>query len=379
MLRKYRYQLVILVCLQPVADVTWAAHRSDHACDANAQRGGVLHFVVASGVPTFDGHRHTSHGVIHAIRPFYSLLARVDPCNPSSLTSFVCDLCEGDVPEPTEGGTVYSFNIRRGVRFHDGTPLTSTDIKASFDKIIFPPEGVPSARKSYFGMVHSISTPTDYSVEFRLNYPSSGFIPALAMPFNFIYSKRDLDTHGPHWHTRNINGTGAFEFVLHDPGYYVEGVRNPDYHFEGQPYLDRYRAFFAPEVQVRAQAIYEGTAAIEFRGFPPSVTEALTERLGGDIKIQESDWNCVVLATPNHAVKPFDDPRVRRALTLSIDRWGGSSQLSRETSVQTVGGLVYPGHPLAASEAELREIAGYGRDIEASRARARELLEEAGA
>ena len=95
--------------------------------------------------------------------------------------------------------------------------------------------------------------------------------------------------------------------------------------------------------------------------------------------MQESDWNCVLLFTSNHARKPFDDPRVRRALTLAVDRWGGSKYLSRIAIVKTVGGVVFPGHPLAASEEELVQLAGYGRDIEASRAEARRLLEEAGA
>lgn len=349
-----------------------------HHCDEGAKPGGVLHFVVASGIPSFDAHRETSHGMIQSIRPFYSLLVRVDPCELGSLTSIVCDLCEGTVPAPTRGGTVYTFRIRQGVRFHDGTPLTSADIKATFDKIIFPPEGVPSARRSYFSMVESITTPDDYSIQFKLKYPSSAFVVALAMPFNFIYSKRDLETHGPDWHTKNINGTGPFVFARHELGYYVEGLRNPDYHFEGRPFLDGYRAFVQPDMVMRARAIFEGTADIEFRGFPRTISDTLVGSLGKRISVQESDWNCVIMATPNHKVRPFDDPRVRRALTLGIDRWGESHDLAETASVQTVGGLVFPQHPLAASESELTALAGYGRDIEASRARARRLLAEAG-
>ncbi|MDX1529295.1 MAG: ABC transporter substrate-binding protein, partial [Gammaproteobacteria bacterium] len=124
---------------------------------AGQERGGVLNFVVGSKIPSYDGHRETTFGMIHPIAPFYSLLIRVNPDNPSSPTDFVCDLCEGSVPKPTEGGTVYTFKIRSGVKFHDGDPLTSADIKATYDKIIFPPEGVPSARKAFFKMVESVS------------------------------------------------------------------------------------------------------------------------------------------------------------------------------------------------------------------------------
>ena len=86
----------------------------------------------------YDGHRETTFGMIHPIRPFYSLLIRVNPDNPADPADFKCDLCEGDVPAGENGGTKYTFKIRKGVKFHDGTPLTSADIKATFDKIIFP-------------------------------------------------------------------------------------------------------------------------------------------------------------------------------------------------------------------------------------------------
>jgi peptide/nickel transport system substrate-binding protein len=100
--------------------------------------------------------------------------------------------------------------------------------------------------------------------------------------------------------------------------------------------------------------------------------------LGEGITVQESDWNCVLLVTPNHLVPPFDDPRVRRALSLAIDRWGGSMYLSKIAVVKTVGGVVFPGHPFAATADELQDIAGYWPDLEASRAEARRLLQQAG-
>ena len=106
--------------------------------------GGILNFVVGSKIPSYDGHQETTFGMIHPIRPFYSLLIRVNPNNPSDPTDFECDLCEGDVPTATENGTKFTFKIRKGVTFHDGTPLTSADVKATMDKIVFPGEGIPS-------------------------------------------------------------------------------------------------------------------------------------------------------------------------------------------------------------------------------------------
>jgi peptide/nickel transport system substrate-binding protein len=129
---------------------------------------------------------------------------------------------------------------------------------------------------------------------------------------------------------------------------------------------------------IRLQAIRGGRADIEFRGFPPKARDDLVKALGDKITVQESDWNCALFFTPNHARKPFDDKRVRRALSLAVDRWSGSKFLSRIAIVKAVGGIVYPSHPLAATQAELESIAGFGRDIEANRAEARRLLKEAG-
>src|SRR6202020_3597723 len=83
--------------------------------------------------------------------------------------------------------------------------------------------------------------------------------------------------------------------------------------------------------------------------------------------------------TINHAKKPFDDARVRRALVLAIDQWHGAPGLSKVANVRTVGGLVFPGSPLAATKDELEQVAGYWPDIEKSRAEAKRLLKEAGA
>ena len=342
------------------------------------EAGGTLNFVVAGEAPSKDGHREQTYALIHPYAPFYSLLIRVNPENPQS-SDFVCDLCVGDVPEPTNGGKTYTFKIHEGVSFHDGTPMTSQDIRASYDRIIFPPEGVPSSRKTFFNMVESVEAPDDTTIVFNLKFASGAFLPALATPFNWIYSKKDLEAHGFDWHKDNVNGTGPFKFVEHQPGAFVDGVRNDNYHHAGQPYLDGFRAIIAKDMAVRIQSIRGDRAAIEFRGFPPQARDDLVKALGDKITVQESDWNCVLLYTPNHARKPYDDPRVRRALSLAVDRWGGSKYLSRIAIVKTVGGVVFPGHPLAATNEELEQLAGYSRDLDASRAEAKRLLEEAGA
>jgi peptide/nickel transport system substrate-binding protein len=147
---------------------------------------------------------------------------------------------------------------------------------------------------------------------------------------------------------------------------------------KGKPYLDGFEAIFAKKESLRVQAIRGDRAAIEFRSFPPKSRDDLVQALGKDITVQEGDWNCGIIFVPNHKKKPFDDVRVRRALTLAVDRWGGSKYLSKIAIVKTVGGLAFPGHDLAASKEELQKIAGFWPDINKSRAEAKRLLKEAG-
>ncbi len=100
--------------------------------------GGTLTYLIpADAPPSFDAHRETTFATIHSAAPFYSLLIRVNPNNPSSTTDFVCDLCTV-MPTPTDGGKTYTFKIRDGVKFHDGSPLTAADVAASWNEIIFP-------------------------------------------------------------------------------------------------------------------------------------------------------------------------------------------------------------------------------------------------
>jgi peptide/nickel transport system substrate-binding protein len=342
------------------------------------KRGGILTYMIpADAPPSFDGHRESTYATVHAIAPFFSVLVRINPDNPSSTTDIVCDLCS-EIPQPTDGGKTYAFKIRDGVKFTDGSPLTATDVAASFNEIAFPPKGVLSARASNYLMIDKIEAPDPTTVIFRLKFATSAFLPALADPFNWIYEKAILDK-DPRWYETHGMGSGPFKFAGYETGQSIKGVRKTDYYVKGLPYLDGLTGIFADKQAVRVAAIRSDRAAIEFRGMPPAARDELVNALGDKITVQEGDWNVGSALTPNHKKKPFDDPRVRRALSLAIDRWGSAPGLSKIAIVHTVGGIVFPGSPLAATKPELEQIAGYWPDIEKSRAEARRLLKEAGA
>src|SRR5256885_3545019 len=220
--------------------------------------------------------------------------------------------------------------------------------------------------------------PDPLAVVVRPKFPTSAFPAAVAHPLPLIYKKEILGK-DPRWYEKNIMGSGPFKLVSYEAGQAIRGERNPDYHHKGLPYLDGITGILAPKQATRLDAIRADRAAIEFRGLPPSARDELVGGLGDKITVQTSDWNCGLLATPNHKKKPFDDVRVRRGLTLAVDRWHGAPPLSKIAIMRTVGGIVFPGSPLAATKDELEQIAGYWPDIEKSRTEARRLLKEAGA
>src|SRR5262245_43552227 len=273
----------------PLAASLAVAIASDAVAD-EPKRGGILKFVVPDEPPSFDGHKETTFALIHPIAPFYSVLIRVDPDNPATLTDFVCDLCT-EMPTPTDGGKTYTFKIRDGVKWHDGTPLSAADVAASWKKIVNPPPGASSARQSFYVMVDTVEAPDPQTVVFRLKFPTSAFIPALADPFTWIYKKEILDK-DPRWYEKNIMGSGPFTLVSYEAGSAIKGERNPDYYHEGLPLLDGFTAILAPKQATRLDAIRSDRGAIEFRGLPPSARDELVNGLGDKITVQTSDWNC---------------------------------------------------------------------------------------
>jgi peptide/nickel transport system substrate-binding protein len=119
-------------------------------------------------------------------------------------------------------------------------------------------------------------------------------------------------------------------------------------------------------------------AHIQFRGFTPKDRDTLKQALGDKITVQESAWDCILMVAINHEKKPFDDKRVRRALTLALDRHTGSKALSQIAIVKSVAGVQVPGTPFATPPEELNKLAGYWTDAAKSRAEAKRLLKEAG-
>ena len=336
------------------------------------KRGGTLVFGINSGdPPTYDCHQSTLFPIIHLLSPHYSNLLRIDLEN---YPRVVGDLAESWTV--SDDLKTYSFRLRSGVKFHDGSPFSAEDIKASYERIRTPPPGVVSVRQGLVADIDSIETPDPLSVIFRLKRANRTLLYAFANPFNCVFSAVRLKEN-PVFPARTVLGTGPFRFVEHVAGAHWKGERFKDYFKPHLPYLDGFHAIFT-QGPALINALQGGQIMADFRSVTAVDRDRLVGALGNKITVQESPWLNLLLITFNTKKKPFDDARVRLALSLAIDRWKAAEVLPRSTIMRYVGGYVRPGFELAATEADLEKMPGFSKNIEASRTEARRLLAQAG-
>jgi peptide/nickel transport system substrate-binding protein len=340
------------------------------AAETNAKHGGTLEFAVTVEPGNYDCHANISFAFLHPIAPHYSTLLKFDAANYPQIIGDLAESWSASADRLT-----YTFKLRPDVLFHDGSRMTSTDVKASYERIAHPPPGVVSARRVDYAAISSIDTPDPLTVIFHLQWPEAAMLANFASPWNCIYSAAKLaqDAEFPKTH---VLGTGAFAFVEYEKGKYWRGRRWDRYFLPGKPYLDGYQADFITGGAVMA-SYKSGRIAAEFRGVTPPQRDELVEVLGDRVEVSESPWLSNLLVVFNTKRSPFDDARVRRALSLAIDRWGAAAKLQGSTFLKYVGGVMRPGSSMATPEAELVKIPGFSRDIAASRDEAKRLLGEA--
>ena len=148
-IRRFRMVFTIValaVLLGALPAVTQAAE--------TPRRGGVLLAVIGADAPSLDCHQESTFACIQIVAPIYNLLLQIDP---HDYPKVVGDLATEWKIAPD--GLTYTFKIRQGVKFHDGSPLTAADVKATYDKIVFPPQGTRSVRKEHYTAISKIEAP----------------------------------------------------------------------------------------------------------------------------------------------------------------------------------------------------------------------------
>src|SRR5580704_10012311 len=343
---------------------------------ASAQKsGGILkvsHFDSPASMSPLE------EATIAALRPtmgvFNNLVMYRQDVAQTSLQSIVPDLATSW--SWNEDGTELTFPLRHGVKWHDGKPFTASDVKCTWDLLMGTGNDKLriNPRKSWYSNVEEVTTRGDYEVSFKLKRPQPALIALLASGWSPIYPchvpARDMRQHPI--------GTGPFKFVEFKPNDSIKLTRNPDYWKPGRPYLDgieytimRERApsnlaFFAGKFDVTSPY---GVTLPTFKDFKEQAPQAICE-------VTAVNVTRTMLINPS--VAPFDNPELRRAMALSLDRKAFVDIIT--DGVGHIGGTMLPppegvwGMPADV----LETLPGYDPDVAKNRAEAKKIMEKLG-
>jgi peptide/nickel transport system substrate-binding protein len=292
----------------------------------------------------------------------------------NSLSSIVPDLATDW--STTEDGTQLTFHLRRGVTWHDGKPFTAKDVKCTWDLLTGKANDKLrlNPRKSWYNNIEEITTNGDYEATFVLKRPQPWLIALLASGYAPVYPchvpPRDMRTHPI--------GTGPFKFVEFKPNERITVARNPDYWKKGRPYLDGIEYTIIPN---RSTAILAFIAGKFDMTFPFEVSIPLLK----DVKTQAPQAICDLVpgnASTNLIVNrdapPFDNPEIRRAMMLSLDRQAFIDILA-EGQGDIGGAMQPPPAGIWGLPAELlKTVPGYDLNVRENRAEARQIMGKQG-
>jgi len=274
---------------------------------AQARRGGTLRVSVDQAASVLNP-------ILHRVNPEYLLGEMLY----SGLTRL--DMNMAPVPDlaeswsPNDDLTVWDFTLREGVSFHDGSALTADDVVATFGKIM--DEATGSAARTRIGPVESVAAVDGLTVRFTLSGPYADLPVALAYT-NAKIVPAELARGDFARLNREAVGTGPFRLVEFDPERIAVVERNPDYYDPERPYLDRVEMVIYPDPTAEAAALMAGDTDLMIRVNPTDY-----DRVAGADGVEGMRTASGQFLNVNMRCDrpPFDDPRVRKALSLAVDR-----------------------------------------------------------
>jgi peptide/nickel transport system substrate-binding protein len=341
--------------------------------DPFPKRGGQL-VLGAHGPPAhfdlFAAASISNHGSQAAM---YDALIRRDPRDPR--LPIIPDLAHRW--EISSDGMTYTFFLREGVKFHDGAELTSADAKATYDRIIFPREGLVSIRQGIFPTVSEINTPDKYTVEFKLSEPRSttAMLQAFSSEWNLIVRKATLDQYeGDLSKIDNYPGTGPFIYDSRDDDRWLLEA-NPDYWNPNVPYVDGIKHVWLKASTPENTAALLGGQLDWTMWLAPKDGRTIGDRPGlRGIRQHLLSMNGIGI---NNEHPPLDDARVRRAFMLVIDQQAIVKAIE-DVKAFSFGEMFISGTPVSRPPEQLMEQKGFRHPTAEDIAEAQELLAEAG-
>jgi peptide/nickel transport system substrate-binding protein len=284
--------------------VALALSGSEASGQEGPRSGGVLTWVDHADPGRLDIHTESPGAVQQATAGVFSGLLQVDPGDP---TKIAADLAERW--QISADGLRYTFHLRRGVRWHDGQPFTAADVKATLDRVLDPAARSPRCGAMLRPLVAKVQIDDPHTVTIALRSPAIPFIASIASAWCRIAAKHILDRYGDLTRPEAQVGTGPFRFVRYERGSLIEWERNKDYFLPGLPYLDGVKQFILVS-EPRLSSLWPMTRieAEELRRARP------------DLELYEWPTNTIAMVHLNVTRPPFDNPDIRRAAFLAIDR-----------------------------------------------------------
>jgi peptide/nickel transport system substrate-binding protein len=346
------------------------------ALPALAQKqGGTLRIYHRDNLPSASIHEEATISTVQPFMGIFNNLVLFDQQKPlNSADTIVPDLAESWAWDDSK--TKLTFKLRQGVKWHDGKPFTAKDVQCTWNKLTGkdPDDFRKNPRAIWWHNLKEVTVNGDHEATFVLNRPQPSFLALFASGYTPVYpchvSTKDMRT--------NPVGTGPFKFVELKRGESIKFVRNPDYWKQGKPYLDGIEWKVIENRSTRILAFVAGD-------FDMTFTTDVTIPLLKDMTTQAPKAICDLVPTYvsinliiNPASAPFNEPKIRKAFALSLDRKSFVDILSN--GKDDISGVMLPppdgrwGMPPDM----IQTLPGYSADVDKSRAEARKIMEELG-
>jgi peptide/nickel transport system substrate-binding protein len=311
------------------------------ACEEEPVAGGTLVYSRQLETVTLNPREiKNGNGDIFADEMLYNGIVRNDPNGPDKVVPGLAE--SWDI---SKDGLTYTFHLRKGLKYSDGSPLSAADVAWNLEQFADPEVNISLAGVAA-GMESAKAT-NNTTVVVKLEHPVAAFLYNLAVFPAFIVDKAKLEEEGPAFWKHPI-GTGPFKLKEFASGSHITFEKNPYYFEKGKPYLESMRWNFVPNSNTRVLALKSGEAQM-IDGVPFAQVESLQS--DSSLAVQEIELPQEILMVTNTKVKALNDVHVRRALSLAINRKQLNEAVFRGTG--TVPNSVIQNFELDASDQEV--------------------------
>jgi peptide/nickel transport system substrate-binding protein len=338
---------------------------------AAQQSGGVLRITHRDSPASLSIHEESTNSVVTPMMAVYNNLVIYDQhVKQNSLDAIRPDLAKSW--SWSEDQTKLTFTLQEGVKWHDGMPFTARDVKCTIDLLLGRASDKLrlNSRGGWYNNLTEVTISDDHEVTFHMKRPEPSILALLASGYTPIYPCHV----SPATQRTNPVGTGPFKLTEFKRNETIRLMRNPDYWKQGLPYLDGIQYTIIPN---RATALLSFVSGRFDMTFPYEMSIPLVR----DIKEQMPQAICEVTTMNgttnllvNRDAEPFNNPDIRRALALTLDRKAFINILSEGQN--SIGGAMLPApEGVWGMPKEIMEtIPGYGPDVEKNRVDAQAIM-----